>query len=234
MASKKFELDELGSITVIKSRSNRHLRLTIASGGQVRVSIPTWAPYKAGLDFARTKQGWIMSKKPAIIYLHQNQPIGRAHRLEFKTGTNIDHIKTRITGNTISVSHPLEISYSDLGVQNAALKASVKALRTQAQSLLPQRLAILSSENLLPYKDVQIKQLARRWGSCDQENHIVLNLYLIQLPWELIDYVLLHELTHTVVLNHGPAFWTKLESLIPNAKLLRQKINSFHPAILQA
>jgi predicted metal-dependent hydrolase len=53
----------------------------------------------------------------------------------------------------------------------------------------------------------------------------------MQLPWHLIDYVLLHELTHTKVMRHGAPFWEELERHAPTAKLLRKEINTHRPLL---
>lgn len=224
----------MGLVTVIKRSTNRYLRLTIATGGDIKVSIPSWASYQAGLDFARSKSDWINVKRPQPILLSDNQPIGRAHRLYFKPIGNIDKSKSRVSGSQIIISHPINQSIASSEIQAVAIKASTKALRKQAENLLPQRLKILSVINSLDYKDVTIKQLSRRWGSCDQNKSIVLNLFLIQLPWELIDYVILHELTHTKHLNHSPEFWNKLETMAPNARTLKKCLNNYRPDIIQA
>ncbi len=231
MATKTFEIDGLGNVTITKRSSNRHLRLSIGSHGEIKVSIPTWAPYNAGLDFVLSKQSWIEKKRPKQNILNPNQQIGRAHRLNF-VAVNVDKPKTRIKGNTIVISHNKYLLYSDPSVQAAAVSAATKALRQQAESLLPKRLNSLSQAHSLPFKDVHIKQLSRRWGSCDQDKRIVLNLYLIQLPWELIDYVILHELTHTKHLNHSAAFWSTLETIAPDARQLKKAISKYHPGII--
>ena len=232
MASKTYELEPLGKVTVVKRQANRHLRLTIASGGQIRVSIPTWASYQAGLDFALSKQAWITDKLPPVNLLSDGQSIGRAHRLVFKADATTTKPRTRIKGNQITISYPKALSPQDTLVQTAANSAAVKALRAQAISLLPQRLEALSKSHGLPYTSVQIKQLSRRWGSCDQKQRIVLNLYLIQMPWELIDYVILHELAHTRHMNHGPEFWKLLIDLSPNARSLKKQLGKYHPGIV--
>jgi len=53
----------------------------------------------------------------------------------------------------------------------------------------------------------------------------------MQLPWHLIDYVLLHELTHTKVMRHGAPFWKELERHVPRARALRKEIGSYHPIL---
>ena len=62
-----------------------------------------------------------------------------------------------------------------------------------------------------------------RWGSCSYKNNINLNISLMTLEEELIDYVLLHELVHTVEKNHGDGFYSRLLLHMPDARC-RQKI----------
>ena len=232
MASKIYELEPLGKVTVIKRQSNRHLRITIASSGHIRVSIPTWAPYQAGLDFALSKQAWIVDKLPPTNLLNDGQAIGRAHRLVFKADAMITKPRTRINGNQIIVYYPSTMNFHEPAIQSAANQAAIKALRAQAINLLPQRLKSLAESHGLSYSSVQIKQLTRRWGSCDQNQRIVFNLFLIQMPWELIDYVILHELAHTRHMNHGPEFWKMMTELSPDAKALKKQLTKYHPGII--
>ena len=232
MATKTFTIESIGEVAVVKRRGNRNLRLTISADGKVRVSIPSWAPYRAGIDFATSRRDWIYSQLPKETLLKDGQAIGRAHHLKLSAEPELDKPKALLKENQIIINYPASLEpYNEL-VQRAAILASTRALRKQAESLLPQRLNILSTQHSLPVKDVKIKQLSRRWGSCDQNKSVVLNLFLIQLPWELIDYVILHELTHTKHLDHGPEFWHALESLAPNARQLKKELNRYHPGII--
>jgi predicted metal-dependent hydrolase len=120
----------------------------------------------------------------------------------------------------------------DAVVQEAATKAVLCALRKEAEQHLPERLQDLARLHNFSYRTVSVRQLKSRWGSCDQDKNIKLNLYLMQLPWELIDYVLLHELVHTRVMQHGPVFWSAMADLEPNTPQLRKQIRAYKAAIL--
>jgi len=234
VATKVYQLSNLGNIKITKRHSNRHLRLSIATNGDINVSIPSWASYQTGLDFVKSKSQWIIDKRPVVSILENKQPIGYAHRLYFKTKLDLAYPKARISDNQIIIYHPPELLTTDQNVQVLAQKTATRALRKQAESLLPQRLRTLAELNNLSYNSVTIKQLRRRWGSCDQNKNIVFNLYLIQLPWNLIDYVLLHELTHTEHLNHSELFWNKLQSIEPKALSLRKSLHQYNPGIIKA
>lgn len=67
-------------------------------------------------------------------------------------------------------------------------------------------------------EQIQTRAQKTRWGSCSSNNTISLNVYLLQLPQELKEYVYLHELIHLEEMNHGVKFWEKLDKLCPGAK----------------
>jgi predicted metal-dependent hydrolase len=230
MPGKIFELGEGLAVTVYKRRGNRNLRLTIGANGMVRVSIPAWAPYKAGVDFAQGRRDWIREQTRATAPLTQGQAIGKAHHLKFEA-VSAAKTTSRLISSTILIRYPEGLHLTDPAVQKVAHTACLRALRSQAEQLLPQRLAALAERHRFQYNSVAIKQLKGRWGSCDQQQHIVLNLYLMQLPWELIDYVLLHELTHTEILRHGPDFWATMERVLPDAKGYRKRMHTHQPIL---
>jgi predicted metal-dependent hydrolase len=127
----------------------------------------------------------------------------------------------------------MNIEPSDASVQAAARKASIRALRSEATLLLPPRLAELAQRHGFSYGEVSVKPLKTRWGSCDQAGNITLNIFLMQLPWHLIDYVLLHELTHTRIMRHGPPFWEAMEHLLPNVTAIRKEMREHRSALKQ-
>lgn len=233
MALKTFEIPDIGTVTVYRHRLSRSMRITLQPGGEVRVTIPAWAPYMSGVTFAKSKTDWIQRhrthSKPELLV--QGQQIGKTHRVMFRTDLDATSITTRQSGDVIIIKLPIGVEPADVAAQTAARKACVRALRDEAESLLPSRLRGLADAHGFDYRSVGVRQLKGRWGSCDQDQNITLNLYLMTLPWELIDYVLLHELTHTTVMRHGPDFWQALEQVLPHAKLFRTAIKQHRPTL---
>jgi predicted metal-dependent hydrolase len=84
-------------------------------------------------------------------------------------------------------------------------------LVVQAESHLPRLLNVLSRSTGLAYRRTSIRRQRSRWGSCSAEGAISLNAALLFLPYHLTRYVLLHELCHTVHLNHSKLFWGLVE-----------------------
>lgn len=232
MAVKQIEVPGIGTVMLYKRRGNRSLRLSVASNGEVRVSMPFWLPYKAGEQFALSKADWIAKHRMQMPEaLKHGQAIGKAHRLWFVPSAQATRITTRLKDNEIEIKHPSHYESRHPAVQQSARSASIRALRKEAERLLPLRLRQLAEATGFTYATVSIKQLKSRWGSCSAQQEITLNLFLMQLPWHLIDYVLLHELTHTRVMQHGMPFWQELERHVPHAKRLRKEIREHHPVL---
>ena len=95
-----------------------------------------------------------------------------------------------------------------------ASSSEIEALRRQAKSELPQRLAELAARYGFLYNKVTIKHNSSNWGSCSARNNINLNLNIVRLPKVLQDYVLLHELCHLRHHDHGHAFHLLLEHVL--------------------
>lgn len=231
MAQKKAQIDGIGEVIVAKRRGTKHIRLSVTATGSIRVSVPYWLPYEAGLRFASSKKGWIakqMQVHPTVL-LEDGQRIGKAHHLQFVAGPKLRGV---IKETVIQVVVPAGLSIADQQVQDRATSVCEKALRQEAEHLLPQRLQILAQKHTLNYRSVEVKKLRSRWGSCSERKNIVLSLYLMQLPWDLIDYVLLHELAHTVHMHHGAAFWQQMEDWLPNYKQLRKAVKAHKPRVV--
>lgn len=232
MATKQVSIPDIGTVTLYKRRGNRSLRLSIGANGDVRVSLPYWLPYKAGEQFALSKTPWIMANRlKTNLDLEQGSAIGKAHRLYFEQAA-VTKVTSRVAANEVRITYPFALEQTDSVVQEAAHKASIRALRKEAEVLLPQRLAALAHQTGFTYRSVSVKQLKSRWGSCSSQKEITLNLFLMQLPWHLIDYVLMHELTHTKVMQHGRPFWKEMERHLPHAKALRKQMSGYQPALL--
>jgi len=99
--------------------------------------------------------------------------------------------------------------------------------RVEAKTLLTRRLQQLVKNNGFFYNRVFIRNQKTRWGSCSSKNNISLNMKLLKLPDELIDYVILHELVHTRRKDHSKTFWTEMDKLVGNGKKMASRLRSY-------
>ncbi len=108
-----------------------------------------------------------------------------------------------------------------------ALSKSNPINRAAARKHLIDRLNQLSQKHGFNYNRVFIKNQKTRWGSCSAKNNINLNINLVRLPDDLIDYTLLHELVHTRIKNHSRRFWDQMDTLLGDAKKLDSQLGGY-------
>ncbi|MCH7782371.1 M48 family metallopeptidase [candidate division KSB1 bacterium] len=89
------------------------------------------------------------------------------------------------------------------------------------------RISRLAEKNGFDFNRITIRNQKSRWGSCSSKNNINLNIKLVKLPEELMDYVILHELVHTRIKNHSSDFWQELDKYVGNAKALAKQLKKY-------
>ncbi len=230
MAVKQVTIPDVGLVHLYKRRGVKSMKLSITNKGNVRVTLPMWAPYRLGVEFAKSKRDWISEKAIVRPLISHGSIIGKARHIVFEQYSQ-PKITTRLVGTGIFIRLPMHIAWDSKPAQDAAEIACVRALCKEGEQLLFPRMQLIAGEHGFRYSSIKMKQLRSRWGSCSDHGDIVLNCYLLQLPWELIDYVILHELTHTRVMAHGAPFWSELSKHLPNAKALRKEIKSYQPIL---
>ena len=97
--------------------------------------------------------------------------------------------------------------------------------KADARKRLTARLYYLAREHGFTCNNVSIREQRTRWGSCSHKNNISLNVKLVLMPQEIIDYVMLHELVHTRIHNHSKKFWAELDRYIENSKNMAKRLS---------
>lgn len=230
MATKTIEIEGIGPVRFQKRRGTRSVRIHI-QGHSVRVTQPTWVSYVEAKAFVKSRRDWINNHKLDRRLVVDGTFIGKRQQLRV-IHADIPKAKTRLLKDTILVTLPHGSAVEDTDNQQVIEKACERALLREVKELLTPRIQDLAYEHGFEYTSLHFKKLKRRWGSCDADKHIILNIFLTQLPWKYIDYVLLHELTHTKHLNHGAEFWAQLEHCLPGARQLKKQMHEFHPQLL--
>ena len=103
----------------------------------------------------------------------------------------------------------------------------------EARKFLVQKLKTLAEQHRFKVGKVSVRKQKTRWGSCSVNNNISLNINLIHLPQQLATYVILHELLHTRIKNHGRQFWRELDELVGDARSLRSQLNEYSYLLLK-
>ena len=212
-------------VILARRKGVKHLRISIKNDGVVRVSVPYGVPEFIAKQFVLKKTDWINQHVKPSAQMYDKLHVGKHHRL-IVDSTSSRRSHTKISSNEIIVKLPDTMDVNSNEAQTIIKKACDKALLIEAEKLLPQRLKTLSDKHNIPYKNYHVKKLKSRWGACDNHNNITLNTYLIQLDWALIDYVICHELSHTIHLHHQPSFWKQVKELYPDYKYAKKQLKT--------
>lgn len=225
--------EEFGTITLRRSAKASYVRIRVAPNGRLRASLPLYAPVflvKRLIASSRSELREILREHQYKVVYAAGQPIGKSHLLTVReqagrTSSCVRHGRQLIVtlGNAAALHDP--------PVQHLIRDEVIKALRLEAKSYLPKRLAFLANKHGYTYATVRFSHAGSRWGSCNTSGTISLNIALMKLPFELIDYVLLHELSHTLQMNHSAMFWQLVEQSDPAYVSHRRQLKAHTPAI---
>lgn len=223
---------EFGTITLRRSKLSRSVKLKMDARGVISISLPLGAPlYLARnlLHESRTQLRQLLhdthAKRPQFS---EGDMIGASHRLLFIT-TNAEEPSYLIEPTRLIIKRAGH--HAPHAVIRTIEEGAQVIMRTQAKAHLPGRLAHFARVHGFTYNKIRFSNADTRWGSCSSNGTISLNVWLMQLPRELIDYVLLHELCHTRHMNHSDEFWELVASLCPDYAARRRLLKQFHPYV---
>ena len=196
---------------------SRSVKIHVESDGTVVVTTPIRFSRFQLPSYVEQAREWIqiqqrkMQTKPALWTDESIYYFGIPHDIVVsKTMDGSIHVRD----GKIYVS-PLKSTNSDV---HALLE---KWLKNRAIDYCLVRLKELSRIMDVTFNDVRFRQQKTRWGSCSSDKNLNFNWRLIHAPKAVIDYVIIHELSHTVHMNHGSRFWDMVAKYDPDHPLHR-------------
>lgn len=229
----QFTDEKLGTVTIRRNPLSRSIRMRLAPDGTVTVSAPKRTPMaliKQAVRSARSDLLAMQEEAQPELYV-DGQQIGQSHKLAIIPSDVHGTVHVHRKNTTLIVSVPSTLRSGDAAVQ-AQIRQEVRTiLRREAKSYLPRRLATLAKRHGYTYNSVRFPHAISRWGSCSSSGTISLNIALMKLPPDLIDYVIFHELAHTTHMNHSAAFWSEVEKLDPAYTLHRKVLKQHSPIV---
>lgn len=234
ISEKNFEHKKYGRVKLVRSTRARRISISARPFHPLKVTLPVYESFGRAERFLEEKEKWIHKTLEKIrkledqytVFTEETRFNTHEHELKIEK-TDEDIPKVSLREKKILVRLPEESDISAPEIQEMIRWGIQAAWRKEAKKYLPVRLHELSRKHQLSYNRVIIKNNRSRWGSCSQKNNINLSLHLMRLPDHLIDYILLHELVHTVHRNHGRRFWKTMEKICPNAKSLDRELRGY-------
>jgi len=191
----------------------KHARLRVSEDGQVRIIAPPSFSEDDITSLLNKKSKWIAKnlqffENMSEIELQRNQLLVLGNRY------NYFYDITFAQKVIINHEHKTITAKRDL----LDLKIQEKWYRKIAKTHLTKRTKQLSEKLNFKFNKLYIRNQKNKWGNCSRDKNISLNWKLIKAPEYVIDYIIIHELLHTAVMEHTNKFWTLLKSYYPNYK----------------
>lgn len=205
----------------------RSIHLRIGVNG-LEVTAPKWVSIRAIEEAIEEKRAWIEKKMTERDAWRKKEQISsmrfeekglipyRGGRIEISLG----HAKTELLADakTLTVALPL-------GADTTRIRETVRAwLYAKAEQLIGARLKFYSETTGLIPSSWHLTNAHGRWGSCSAKRVVRLSWRLIFFTDDVIDYVVVHELTHLAHMDHSASFWKAVEAVYPNYVEVRTKL----------
>ena len=198
---------------ILIQKDVKHARLRVSEDGCIRVIIPQFFTQEDVEALLKKKQRWIESnlkffKEMSRINLQRNQILLYGNRYTYFYDSTYEH--------KVMVDH----EHKTIRAKRNLLDKDIQQqwLTDISRKYLTQRTDELAEKLKFGYNKLFIRNQRTKWGNCSKEKNISLNWRLIKAPLFVIDYLIVHELIHTVVMNHTHKFWTMLKSYFPDYK----------------
>ena len=111
--------------------------------------------------------------------------------------------------------------------QDELNEKTVKRFYCERSDILKNKIDVISKECGLVFTSLAFSNAKTLWGTCDGKNNVRLNLRLSSLPMHLIEYVIVHELSHTRQHNHSERFWNFVGAIMPDYKSRRKELKTY-------
>ncbi len=204
----------------------RSLSLTISRKGELIVRAPKKLTNEKIFEFINDKEKWINRKKKEILsQLEQNSSLIDYNQIMLFGSTykifSVAGIK-KIELNNNKILTPIFADKFDM--INKVAKWYIEI----AKDVIAKRVEYFADLMQIEYNSFSITNSKSRWGSCDSSANIKLNFRVVMLPHKIIDYIIIHELSHILEFNHSKEFYKVIETLLPDWQLHKKNLKNYN------
>ena len=198
---------------IVEKKDVKHARIKVSEDGQVRVLVPTSFTDDEIEALITKKSTWVI-KQQSFFSKKAQIELGRNQLLMF--GNRYSYFYDETCSTKVIIDH----EYKTIRAKKDMLDPIVqkKWYKAEAKKYLVYRTKELAERLNFTYKAVYIRDQKTKLGNCSSDKNISLNWRLIKVPTLVSDYIIIHELVHTKIMNHSAKFWTLLKSLYPDYK----------------
>lgn len=194
-------------------RDVKHARLRVHEDGSVQMFVPLSFSDEEIERLIEAKTQWIADKQS---FFAQKERIKLRRNEILLFGNRYAYYYSAKYKNKIEINHETKTIQANRDLLDSTIQE--KWLKSVAKKHITKRVEALSEALLLPYHRLYIRSPKKKWGNCSKEKNISINWRIIKAPKFVIDYVIIHELCHTVIMKHTVRFQTLLRSHCPDCE----------------
>jgi predicted metal-dependent hydrolase len=220
---------------VRKKKFTGNISISISERRGVVVNAPFWVTEGLIRNFIEEKSEWIKkhlkhigAKKVSKQYCEGEKHLyfGKEYSLVISTSETHGRSKINLTTNSLEIQIPKGIPEEKFPekVKDALLYWYLE----MGIEIITGKVNHYSKVIGVNYKKINLKKVSSIWGSCSPTNCLSFNRKLVMAPHEVVDYVVIHEVSHMVHRNHGTNFWNLVKSLDPEYKNHRKWLRQNH------
>ncbi|MDR2026323.1 MAG: M48 family metallopeptidase [Prevotellaceae bacterium] len=218
MDNRTVTVEGIGAVEYRKSAKAKYVRIAVHREKGVIVSVPKRISFSDAENFVMSRLEWIEKTLHKLNSITQKQRIydgkdgfSTKFRVMNLIPDNRKNMHLKISEKQFDIYYPRDTDIGNEEIQSIIRKFIEHVWKVEAHEYLPEKMQYWTNRYNLKYRSLTIKNTRSFWGKCGADNSIILSLHLMHLPDHLIDYVILHELCHTVHKNHQQEFWQLLD-----------------------
>ncbi len=209
---KTINLDDI--VYELRRVKGQRISITINRQGCVKVSAPYYSNLSTINRFIEQKRDWILEKKEEIEKYKKND-------IDYSTGGKLLYLGEWRSLNVVdddefAVKYENNSFYLNRQVSFHAKDYLTGLYKNLAWNCFAPKVQEFAQKYQFRYNKLKINSAATKWGSCSATGNINLSWRLVMARESAVDYVIIHELAHTIEHNHSERFWSIVQKILPD------------------
>ena len=215
--------------TLKPSRRAKYIRIKMNNKGELSVTLPYRSSAKQAHRFMQSKSAWVakqLSRLPESRHIQVPDQVDLTLLAETWLVRTAEQETSALQIEVDNEQKVINFSGSDQQIDtfNHLLE---QWLKQKARIIFSNMLEALAEQYGFHYNRLSIRAQKTRWGSCSSSKNISLNCKLLFMPKKVVEYVMIHELCHTIQMNHSAKFWQLVEDCDPEFQAHRAVLKKF-------
>ena len=213
-----------GTDVFVTKKRIKNIYLRVKNNGEVFVSAPLFMSDDLIVDFVNSKAEWIKNLRSKMSKIEAcKADFSEGEERSFLGSKYTLHIDTERKYGYYFKGNDIVICVGKDSTVESRKKALAEVYRDALGEIMPEMIKRCEAKSGLSANEWRLKNMKTRWGSCNtKEGRIWLSVWLVEKPYEFIESVVYHELTHLKIKGHGKDFYSFLESYCPNYKSVQK------------